>query len=435
MRFRAALGAGLALALLAGGARAQDPAEVRVGITYQPGYLPALAMPAVKSTPGLEAVAARVDEIVRGDLDFSDRFEILELSDSLRAGSSVNYGLWNELGAVWLVTADVSGTASAPLLRVGLHDIVYGQLRNVQAWALPAPDEEGFRMAVHRVSDAVVEWATGDPGIAATRIVFRRAVGDGKSEVFVVDSDGENVRRLTAEGGRVYSPSLSPDGTKLLYQLLADDGSTAVYEKDLRSGRKRTVSAEPGLNITPAYAPDGRIALARSVGDRTEIFIAGGGRVTNTVGGGDALNPTFSPDGRHIAFEGTPLGQQQIYVQEVGGGRPLLISRYVRGERGSAAGPDWSARGDRIVYMAWVGNVFQIVAVNPDGTDRRVLTSRGRNEDPSWAPDGRHVVFASSQRGGRSLVILDSVTGRTRALTSGQLDALPNWSGPIREGS
>lgn len=430
----ACFAAAAAALALAGDAAAQDPAEIRVGITYRPGYLPALAMPPVKAGPGLEAVVARVDTILRRDLDYADRFEILEVPAALQVGSAVNYGLWNELGAVWLVTADVSGSPGAPLLRLGLHDVVYGQLKNVQAFALPAPDAEGFRMAVHRAADAVVEWATGDPGIAATRIVFRRQVGPSRSDVYIVDSDGENLRRLTNDDATVYSPTLSPDGTRLLYQLMEDDGRTAVYERDLRTGRRRVVSAEPGLNITPTYSPDGRrIALARSVSDRTEIFELGRGRITNTVRG-DALNPSYSPDGTRIVFEATPLGTQQVYVQSLDGGRPALISRYVAGERGSAASPNWSPRGDRIAYMAWVDNTFQIVTVNPDGTERRALTARGWNEDPSWAPDGRHLVFSSQVRGGRALVVLDAVTGRTRILVSGHGDKLPSWSGPIPEG-
>lgn len=423
-----AVGVIAALALGAGGLEGQDPADVRVGIDYQPGYLPALAMPPVKAGAGLEELAREVDGILRQDLDFSDRFEILAVPDSLGAGSSVNYALWNELGAVWVLSADLSGPPAAPLLRLALHDIVYGQLRNVQAWALPAAGDAGFRMAVHRASDAVVEWATGEPGIAATRIVFRRAVGEGRSDAFMVDSDGEALRRLTTEEGHVYSPSLSPDGTRLLYQVLGEDGETTIWEKDLRTGSKRRISTTPAQHLTPAYAQDGRIALARWTGEGTEIFLAAGARLTSTPGG-QALNPSFSPDGRFIVFEADALGQQQVYVQEVGGGRARLISRYVRGERGSAASPDWSPRGDRIAYMAWLENAFQIMAVNPDGTDRRALTAQGRNEDPSWAPDGRHVVFASANRRGRFLLILDTVTGRTRPLTGGHADAVPDWSG------
>ncbi len=413
-------------------AAAQDPDEVRIGITYRPGYVPALAMPPVRAAADLSGVAVRVDEILRMDLDYSDRFEMLPVSDTLAAGSSVNYALWNQLGAVWLVAAEMRGSPGSPILRVGLHDVVYGNLQNVQAFALPSSQDDAFRMAVHRVADAVVEWATGEPGMAASRIAFRRKLGDERSEVFIVDSDGHNLRQLTGESAIVYSPALSPDGSRLAYVVYVD-GEPRVLEMDLASGRRRTISAERGLNITPAYTPDGRrIAFARTVGGRTQIFETGRGQIVRTATG-DALNPSYSPDGSRIAFEADPLGQQQVYVQPVQGGQPRLISRYVHGERGSASGPDWSPRGDRIAYTGWVDGVWQIFAVNPDGTDRRALTSRGRNEDPSWAPDGRHVVFASQQRTGRSLMVLDVVTGRTRVLVSGQVDQLPSWSGPIPE--
>ncbi len=413
--------------------RAQDPSDVRVGLTYRPGYMPVLVMPDVRAGAGLEEVSRQVDEIVRTDLGYSDRFEILEVPDSLRSGGPVNYGLWNQLGAVWLVTADVSGPPTSPILRIGLHDVVYSDLKNVQAFTLPAPGSDEFRMAVHRASDAVIGWATdGEAGIAATRIAFRRKQSDGSSQVYMIDSDGHNLRRITGEAGITYSPAFSPDASRMLYQVVDVTGMQSVYELDLRSGRRRVVSAEPGLNLTPTYTPGGEIALAKSVGNKTEIFL-GQGRLTST-GSADALNPSFSPDGTRFAFEATPLGQQQIYVQSVRGGAPRLISVYVHGERGSAAGPDWSPRGDRIAYAGWVGGRFQVFSVNPNGSDRRALTSRGINEDPAWAPDGRHLVFTSQTQEGYRLLILDTVSGRTRILTSGQVDQVPDWSGPIPAG-
>ena len=411
-------------------AAGQDPEQVRVGIQYQPDYLPALVIPRVKAGPGLERVAAEVDSILRTDLDYADRFEILAVPDSLRLGGSVNYGLWNQLGAVWLVTADVSGSASAPILRVGLHDVVYGRLENIQAFSLPALRSDGFRLAVHRASDAVVRWATGEPGIAATRVAFARRLGDGSTGIYVVDSDGYGLRRVASESSTATSPAFSPDGRRLVYYAQDGDGQNRVVEVELATGRKRTVASSEGV-ITPTFGPDGALALARWMGSgyggSYEIFRVGGGQLTRTPGG-DALNPSFSPDGSRLAYEATPLGQQQVYVKPVTGGQPALVSRYVRGERGSAAAPDWSPRGDRIAYMGWVGGSWQIFAVNPDGGERRTLTSRGENEDPSWAPDGRHLIFASTQRGGRGLLILDTVSGRTRFLVTGNVDRTPDWS-------
>jgi len=416
----------------------QEPGDVRIGITYTPGYLPGLVLTPVETAGDLGDAAARAEEILRRDLDFSDRFEMIPVPDDLGTGTAVNYGLWNQLGAVWLVTGQVSGSASAPVLRVSLHDVVFGELKEVRAFSLPAPGSSGFRMAVHRVSDEIIRWATGQPGIAATRIAFRRRAADGASDIWMVDSDGENLRRLTRDSSIVYSPALHPSGDHLLYVSYVS-GVPVVYEKNLETGAVRTISAEQGLNVTPVYSPDGaRILYGRTIGDHTELFelqrqpLCCGRRVTYT-NVGETLNADYSPDGRRIAITSSPLGLPQIYVLPLDSKEPSIVSRYVYGERGYATSPDWSPTGDRIAYQAWIDNTFQVVAVDPDGSDRRVLTSRGSNEDPSWAPDGRHLVFASTGRDGPGLIVLDTVSGRVRWLTRGQTDQLPHWSGPLAD--
>ena len=163
---------------------AQDRGDVRLGITYTPGYQPGLVMTPVEAEPAIEEVAGVAETILRTDLSYADRFEIIPIPDSLTAAGIVNYALWNQMGAVWLVSSEMAGTPTAPVLRVSLHDVVFGELKEVQAFFLPSLSDREFRMAVHRVSDQVVQWATGDPGIAATRVVFRRKTGDGGSDIF-----------------------------------------------------------------------------------------------------------------------------------------------------------------------------------------------------------------------------------------------------------
>lgn len=418
----------------AAGAAAQEPAgDVRLGITYQPGYVPGLVITPVKAGQGLAPVASIATEILRRDLDYSDRFDIIAVPDSLESGGTPNYGLWNELGAVWLVTADVSGGASAPILRVGLHDVVYGNLENVQAFTLPRADDPGFRMAVHRVSDSIVSWATdGDVGIAATRIAFRRKTQEG-STLWIVDSDGENPRRIDTGAYNVFSPTFSPDGTRLAYQVQSEDGAYAIAETNLVTGRRRTVSTTRDLIQTPTYAPNGSLAWAETATTRVQVMLEGRGALTNVRG--DALNPTFSPDGQWFAYESDVTGEPQIYVQAVSGGAARRISIYTPNERTNAVAPDWSPKGDRIAYAAYNGGNFQVFTVNPDGTDRRMLTSRGESQVPSWAPDGRHVVFESRDSRGYALWIIDTVTGRSRTLTAGHMDMLPDWSPSLSAGA
>lgn len=411
-----------------------DPGNVRLGLEYQPGYVPALVVAPIQSGPGLGSLAGEIGGILRTDLDYSDRFDIVVVPDTMRSEGPPNYELWNRLGAVWLVTADVSMSGSSRILRVGLHDVVYGSLKNVQAFSLPDPSSSEFRMAVHRASDAVVSWATdGEPGIAATRIAFRRKANDGSSHLFVVDSDGENPRQIETGAFSVFSPAFSPDGSRIAYSVQVDDGGYALLETNLITGRRRTVTSSAGLVQTPAYTPDGRLAYAETAVTRVQVFLEGAGRLTSVQG--DALNPSFSPDGQWFAFEADLTGEPQVYVQRVSGGSPRRISLYVRGERTNAVGPDWSPSRDRIAYSAFNSGVFQIFTVNPDGTDRRMLTTRGQNEAPSWGPDGRHLVFGSQDSSGYALWIIDTVTGRARTLTSARVDHLPDWSPSLGPGS
>ena len=419
--------------LAPGGVIAQEPSDdgsVRLGITYEPGRAPALSVAPVGAPSDLEVAAREVRLILERDLDYSDRFRItpplLE-----RVSDPPNYALWNEADVVYLVAADLTGTATRPVLRVGLHDVVYGTMTNVQAFSLPSPASPTFRMAVHRVSDRIVSWATGgQQGMAATRIAFRRRSSDGRSSLWIVDSDGENLTRVeTGSADAVYSPSFSPDGTRIAYTSRSVDATYGLHEVNLLTGRREEI-ASGQLLLTPEYTPGGELVWAWGRSGRTSIVTERGAVLSDT--GADALNPTFSPDGRQMAYVSDPAGQPQIYVREVGRAPARRISVYVRGERSNAATPDWSPDGRRIAYSALAAGQWRIHTVNPDGTDRRQITSRGDSEMPSWAPDSRHLVFSVADSRGNSMWIADTVTGRSRILTSGFIDELADWSTPVR---
>lgn len=434
---RRAVATGLALAAAAAGAPlgGQEGGALRLGLTYEARYVPGMVVAPVSAGAGFEDLGAAVGEILRTDLDYSDRFDILAVPDTLTLSGTPNYALWNQVGAVWLVTSEISvapGTRT-PLLRVSLHDVVYGNLENVQAFTLSPMDAADFRMSVHRISDRIVFWATGGQrGIAATRIALRRRDGDGSSYLLLIDSDGRNPQRIDTEGRNVFSPAFSPDATRIAYTIQDDTGYFSLVEMNLITGSRRTV-ASGRLIQTPTWTPDGRLAYAEGVGGTARIMVEGGEQLTD--GRVQSLNPSFSPDGESFAYEADPANEQQVYVRRVSGGPARRISIYHPREDTNAAGPDWSPNGDRIAYSALSDRRWQIFTVNPDGTDRRMLTRRGESEDPSWAPDGRHLVFSSIDAQGSTVWILDVFTGRSRPLTAGRLDGLPDWSPPIPPGS
>lgn len=417
--------------ILAHPLRAQDPGGVRLGLLYQSQYQPGLVVLPFAGTQG-----SVVQTIIRQDLDFSDQFTVRSTPTDIRPGEPVNAGLWKERGADWILDGSVQSGSAGLILQLSLYDAVYGQIKAKQTFALPVPTNPGFRMAVHAAADEVVRWATGEPGVAATQIVYSLR-GRGSQELYIADSDGENVQRLTTDGSYALSPAWSPDGSRIAYTSYRS-GTAVLYERDLPTGRDRVISDRPeGINTTPAYSPDGRIlAFATTVEGFTQIFTYDVARncclrQITSARRSDSLNPIYSPDGKQIAFVSNRLGQLQIHVMPADGGEARLVSEYAYGQSKYNAAPDWSAVGSTIAYQAQVGNVrgvHQLVIVDPVRGTRRLLTNRWDNEDPSFAPDGRHLVFSSPDRDGGGIFVLDTVSGRIRSVLRGKGYGLPAWS-------
>jgi TolB protein len=415
------------------------PSDVRVGILYQPAFRPGIAMPAISAPEGLEELADSVRTIILRDFDFSDRLQPLESGAGVPQEGPVNYELWDELGAVWLLIGVIEGTPDAPVLRLSLHDVVFKLLQDVRAFdlrPLPHPDA---RMAIHRASDQALEWATSSPGIAATRIAYV-APGRGGSEIYVVDSDGFGPRRLTSDSSIALSPAWAPTADRIAYMSYRDE-DPAIIELDVARGTSRALVDLPGMDMTPTYSPDGTtLAFGAYVDGRTEIHVYDlvrdccPERVT-FARFANSLSPTFAPDSRRIAFNSDRLGQLHIFTQTMNDGSAELLTPYIYDRSVHNAAPDWSPLGDRIAFHGWVANVPQIFTVAPDGRGLRQLTQVGRNEDPSWAIDGRHIVFHSTRAGTAGLWVLDVVTGRIRKLVGGFDVRLPDWSGRIDSSS
>jgi TolB protein len=418
----------LLLAIAAGPLAAQDTTATQDGVRIGVGYETTRPGLVVLPGAGLDSVRA----IVRRDLDYSDRFEMVggDFSTgpegSSDPGGAVSYGIYKTMGAqlgVELVSAPGG-------VRARLHDINTQKVRNEQSFALPAETDPGYRLEVHRVADEIARWASGTPGLAATRFLF---VSDGR--VYRIDSDGENAVPLTPAGGTALSPVWSPDGGTIAYTRL-EGGRGGVIVQPLAGGTSQVApGAQSGLNITPAFSPDGRtLAFARSDETGTDIFTANvADRCCTqrlTVGRyADNLSPTFSPDGRRIAFVSTRSGPPQIYVMAANGTDQELLAPFDYGVTGASNAPEWSPDGSKVVFHRDVSRSPQIFLV--DVASRRPaqqLTSSGRNEDPTWGPDGRHIAFISDRSGRRQIWIIDTETGRVRQLQTPGAARLPAWS-------
>ena len=440
----AALTAG-ALGLCApAAARAQERDSipgVTLGLVYETSYTPALAIRPFTGRFGGEAGAPQIEAIIARDLRYSDRFQIMDSIPAALAGSPeiVDYQLWDRLGAVFLLTGQVEAAGGRLTLVLELHDVVYKRTKESARFDLPSPDDGDFRMAVHRASDEVVRWATGEPGMAASRIAFSMpAPGSGAKEMYLIDSDGENLIRITNHDNIILSPAWSPDGTKLAF-VSYQSGLPRIYIRDLARRSERMIEPlQSGDHITPTFAPDGvTIAFAVTSGDRTGIFSYNVERnccLTLLMGGRwNDLSPVYSPSGDWMAFNSNRLGtgRPQIYMMPGRGGEPGMVSPYNFDRPGYFSAPDWSPVGELVAFHGAIRRGFYhiLVARTEDRGQRvRQLTWEGNNEDPSWAPDGRHLVFKGERSWGKGLFVVDVATGNIRAILTGVEVTVPEWS-------
>jgi TolB protein len=396
-------------------ALAQDTTTsgVRVGITYTPGTRPVIAVIGPRS-----AAADSVRMVLQADLDESDRFDV---SARPAPAETPDARSLSALGVAYAVSV----TPAAGGVDVRLIEVRSGEERYRRSV------QPGRRFQVHAAADGIVQAVFGQPGIAATSLLFVR---DGR--IWRVDADGQNAVQVRSAGWPSLSPAWSPDARRFAYTAFVRAGQPIVVQ-DLRSGDRVAVpGTEIGLNITPVFSPDGRkLAYAHGTEAGMDIYLSeerGGhweaGSALTAGRFADNLSPAWSPDGSRLAFISNRARSPQLYVMNADGTGQELLARFDFGSTGQTSAPSWSPDGALIAFHREVSGTPQVFVLDVAAGSLRQLTGSGRNEDPSWAPDGRHMAFVSSRGNGRDVWVLDLETGRLRQLTTGGGARLPAWS-------
>jgi TolB protein len=347
--------------------------------------------------------------------------------------AAINYALYRSLNA----TLGVEITGSAGAVTIRLHDLMIEQVRQQMDVPLDPSGQGEARMAVHRVSDDIVQWATGQPGIAATRVAFRNR-DDGR--IYRVDSDGYGVVPISPANVLAVSPTWSPDGGRIAYTQLGGEGPGTIILQSVATGTRVVVPTTTiGQNITPSFSPDGQKLIFSRLTEQSANLYA-----VNVVDlcclerltaarFAENLSPVYSPDGRRVAFVSNRTGSPQIYAMAADGTGQELLVPFEYGS-GASYAPDWSPDGAKIIFHRDFGGSPQLVSYDVGTRQVRQWTSTGRNEDPSFAPDGRHVVFISSRTGRGQLHVLDLETGKVRQLMTPGVARLPSWSRSLGRG-
>jgi len=412
------------------GIAAQD--TLRLVLRYDPNTKPGVL---VLRVPGVNGDSLRA--ILQRDFDNGDRINVVAADetgfpDAPIAGKNGNYPLYAKLGAVALVQA----TPTATGLHVAVHDVAQQKVARVKDFIVDgAPNSREWRMSVHNVSDELEAWITGAHGIAATRVAYVQGLRNGR--MYVIDSDGAFPTPVGDDSG-VMSPSWHPKGTHLAYSVVSARGCCQVYVLDFASGDARRIEAVGGgLNSTPVFAPDGAV-IVYTHGEEagtdlfaTTVFERGPARRITVGRGSDNTSPTFSPDGRRLAFTSGRLGHPEIYISDADGTNPQPLT-YSVGDQNYRSNPDWSPDGRLVAYQSQqTDGSFQLNTISLRDRSVKQLTSDGSNEDASWAPDSRHIIFSSTRTGSKQLFVIDSESGRWRQLTRNGGVRLPAWSPPL----
>jgi TolB protein len=291
------------------------------------------------------------------------------------------------------------------------------------------PGGSSTRASTHRWVNLVIKKLTGEEGIFGSQIAVTGG-GPGQKNIYVLDSDGYGLRRVT-NGKLNILPSWAPGGGGLLFTTYAHLNPD-LYFVSLGGGRARRISSFPGLNTGGVYSPDGgRIAVTLSKDGNSEIYILSStGQVLNRVTTHPAIDsdPNWSPDGQKLAFVSDRAGGPQIFVVSASGGAPQRVTW--QGNYNTT--PRWNPRRD-VQQLAYTGrderahfDVF-VIDLGAGNKVERTTQSKGDNLEPTWAPNGRLLAYTSS-RGGLYLATPDGK--HERRLVTGRFQT-PSW-GPVR---
>ena len=289
-------------------------------------------------------------------------------------------------------------------------------------WTNKAASKTEVRQAAHALADEMVKQIKNEKGIAASRIVFLNRRGSNNGDVYVCDADGGGMYQVTHDSAGVIGPQWGVNRNDLIYTSLKP-GYPMLMRQTIGGSRKILANFK-GLNTGGAFSPEGRrIALILSYQGNAELYVLDLGtgkvaRMTKTPQGAES-SPSWSPDGRSIAYVSDTAKTPQIYVVDV----ETRVSKRLTYKGSQNVNPSWSSMG-KICYATLRGGIFQIAMMNATGdTSSEIVPGQpGGSEDPSWAPDGRHIICSARN----TLYILDTLGDPAVRL----IQASGNWRSP-----
>lgn len=364
-----------------------------------------------------------VDEIIRADLQRSGRFRMIDAGAApIAETAAVSFTEFKGRGADALVVGSIARLADGRFdLRFRLYDTVKQTQLDALSYVSTAAE---LRLNAHRIADRIFEKLTGERGVFATRIAYVVQLAKASFELQIADSDGANAQPALRSREPIMSPAWSADGTRLAY-VSFESGKPVVYVHTIATGQRRVLANFHGSNSAPAWAPDGnRLAVVLTRDGLSQIYSinADGSNVQRlTRSSGIDTEPVFSPDGRFIYFTSDRGGGPQVYRMNADGSGVARVT--FSGDYNVS--PRVSPDGRLLAYVGRRGGRFQVHTLDLATNQEMALTDTALDESPSFAPNGRMLLYAT-EIGRRGILASVSVDGRVKVRLSGP-------SGDVRE--
>ena len=421
------------------------PASAELRLNFDRGKVEPMpiAIPAFAGGGGEELqVGGDLAQVISADLERSGLFRPLDprsFIQNVAAGVGPRFGDWRQINAQALVTGSVQTQGDGRFrVEFRLWDVFAEQQLAGYAYTTT---RQNWRRIAHIIADQIYKRITGEDGYFDSRIVYIAESGPAQKRVkrlAMMDQDGANHRYLTDGTALVLTPRFSPSAQEITYLSYAR-GTPRVYLFNIDTGQQESIGDFPGMNFAPRFAPDGnRLILSRSENGATNIFVLDlRTRKMSRLTEGSSIDttPSYSPDASRSVFNSDRGGSQQLYVMSAGGGDIKRIS-FGSGKYGT---PVWSPRGDLIAFTKIDGGSFYIGVMRPDGSGERLLTQDFLVEGPTWAPNGRVLMYFSQGRsgsGGRGasarLYTIDLTGSNQREVATPGDASDPAWSPLLR---
>jgi TolB protein len=342
---------------------------------------------------------------------------------------------WIATGAQFLLDTQLRPTATGIEVEAQLWDL--RTLGNVLGKAYTS-QLAGARRIAHTLANDIVRQFTGRPGPFLARIAFvsdrdaskrkGRERPDATKEIYLMDWDGQNQWRLTANRNLSLAPDWSPDGKTVVFQSYRK-GSPQLDLVPTAGGAQKEIPVSTELNSSPAFSPDGKwIAYCGSVRGNPEIFVVGvDGRGLRRLTDNSAVDatPRWAPNGREIAFTSNRQGTPQIYLMDSEGANVRRLTLAGNWNDEATFAPD----GSRIAFSCQNEGELQICVLDLlSGRTFQISSGPGAQENPSWSPDGSKIAWEVTRNGSTQILVANSDGSSPRIITSAGNNTSPSWS-------